>query len=111
MTDLEQWTGTRESQEADQFYQKSVLFTDLIDLMPASPVRVHAVRSFTDHLRHSDADRVRRGLWFFFVNRLLETSRGRDRALILSLMEASGHPGLRLYARLERVLPEERKPG
>ena len=73
--------------------------------MPPSPVRVRAVRSFVDFLRHEDTDRSRRPLWFVFVNRLIELARTDVRAEILDTMDSRGGPVLSVYARLERLTP------
>jgi hypothetical protein len=73
--------------------------------MPATTVRARALREFIDFLRLSDDTRERRPLWFAFMNRLLELARGADRNEILDAFEASHHPVLSLYARLERVVP------
>jgi hypothetical protein len=104
LTDIEQWTGQREAAERDYFYQKVVLYTVLIDLVPQGTLRVRTLRSFVDYLRHADRDRDGRTLWFAFVNRLLELARSVDRRTVLDLLEESNHPVLALYARLERVL-------
>lgn len=107
VTDLEQWTGSREASESDYFYEKSRLLTDLLALMPPGTVRTRGIRSFVDFLRHTDA-RQRHTLWFVFANRLLELARGADRDFVLDTLDATRHPVLSLYARLERVLPEPR---
>jgi hypothetical protein len=39
LTDIEQWQGTRERSDRDHFYQKSALFTGMLDLMPQSTAR------------------------------------------------------------------------
>ena len=52
-----------------------------------------------------------RALWFVFVNRLLELSRGNNRRQTLTLMEQSGQPTLSTYARLERMMPPQRRAG
>ena len=108
LTDVERWSGASELAERDYFYEKSVLFTWMLDLMPASQVRTRALRAFVEFLRRSETDVNRRMLWFAFVNRLLEMSRGPYRAAVLSAMEESHQPVLSLYARLERMAPERR---
>ena len=108
LTDVEQWTGNREPAAPDYFYQKSVLFVWLLDLMPQSTVRARAVRSFVDFMRHADVDRDRRALWFAMLNRLLEMARGPYRREILAALEDSHHPILSLYARLEAIGPSKR---
>ena len=108
LTDVEQWSGTRELAERDYFYQKGVLFTWLLDLMPASPVRTRALRSFVEFLRRSETDVNRRMLWFAFVNRLIEMSHGPYRSQVLTAMEESHQPVVALYARIERLSPERR---
>ena len=105
LTGVEQWSGTREPAEGDYFHQKSVLFTWLLDLMPASPVRTRALRAFLEFLRRTETDVNRRMLWFAFVNRLLEMARGPFRREILAAMEDSHQPVLSLYARIERLTP------
>ena len=109
LTDLEQWAGRREATERDYFYQKSVLFVTLLDLVPPGAVRTRTIRAFVDFLRHADVDRDRRTLWFAFVNRLLEMARGGDRREILAALEDSHHPVMSLYARMERAMPQARR--
>jgi hypothetical protein len=108
LTDVEQWTGVRELSAPDYFYQKSVLFVWLLDLMPQSTVRTRALRAFVDFMRHSDVDRDRRALYFAMLNRLLEMARGPYRREILAALEDSHHAILSLYARLERITPSKR---
>jgi hypothetical protein len=105
LTELGQWHGTYEPSGRDHFYQKSALFTGLLDLTPQGSVRSRALRAFVEFLRHDDMDHDRRALWFAFVDRLLELARDADRREILATLENSGHPVLSLYARLERVMP------
>jgi hypothetical protein len=108
LTDIEQWTGLSEANERDYFYQKSVLFTWVIDLVPPGALRVRALRAFVEFLRRLENDPSRRALWFAFVNRLLELAHGSSREEVLSAMEQSHQPVLSLYARLERIAPERR---
>jgi hypothetical protein len=105
LVDLVQWTGRREATERDYFFQKSFLFTGLVELMPQSGVRSLALRQFVDFMRHSDLDRDRRSLWFAFLTRLLEMAQGADRREILTALEDSHHPVMSLYARMERFAP------
>jgi hypothetical protein len=109
ITELNQWTGHGEASERDYFYQKATLFVNLIDLMPSSSVRVRGLRDFIDFMRHADTDRDQRALWFVFVNRLLELARGNNRRETLALMEQSGQATLSTYARLERMMPPQRR--
>lgn len=108
LTDIERWNGRSEPAERDYFYQKAVLFTWLLDLMPASQVRSRALRAFVDFLRRTDTDVNQRMLWSAFVHRLLEMSRGPFRSEVLTAMEDTHQPVLWLYARLERLAPERR---
>jgi hypothetical protein len=105
LVDLVQWSGRREPTERDYFFQKSFLFTGLVELMPPSSVRSLALRQFVEFMHHSDLDRDRRTLWFAFLTRLLEMAKGPDRREILSVLENSGHPVMSLYARMERLAP------
>ena len=107
LASLEQWAGNRET-ERDYVYQKGTLFTRLIEFMPPSPVRSHAVRAFVEFLQHTDGDRNQRALWFALLNRFLESARGPDRRELLSALENSHHPVLSLYAQLERQLPAQK---
>ena len=109
LTDVEQWSGISEASERDYFYEKSVLFMWLLDLMPSSTARTRALNAFVEFLPHSEGAAGRRALWFAFVNRLLEFAHGSSREDVLSAMEQSHQPVLSLYARLERTAPE-RKP-
>ena len=104
LVDVEQWQGFHEPAERDYFYQKSVLFTQLVDLMPPSPVRSHALRAYVDFLRHTDLDRDHRALWFAFVLRLFEAASGESRDEILTALENSHHPVLTLYAQMQRMI-------
>jgi hypothetical protein len=104
--DLEPWSIAREAIDRDVFYQKAVLYTVLVDLVPRSPLRTRAIRSYVEFLRHSEGDRDRRTLWFVFLTRLLEASRESDRTEILNALEETNHPVLWLYARMERTLPQ-----
>jgi hypothetical protein len=105
LADIEQWHGTREPAERDFFYQKSVLFSRLIDIAPPSAIRTRALRGFVDFLRHSDIDRDRRPLWFAFVNRLRDMARGNNRREILDALAQSGHPVLSVCAQIDRLAP------
>jgi hypothetical protein len=109
VTDIEQWSGRSEREERDYVYQKGLLYTWLLDLIPAGQVHARTTRSFVEFLRRTETDVNRRILWFAFVNRLLELSRASYRAEVLSAMEESHQPVLALYARLERLVPD-RKP-
>ena len=104
LVDVDHWTGRGEASERDAFYQKAVLFTGILDLMPPSETRASGVRLFVDFLRHADIERTRRNLWFLFVSRLAST-RGDMRKDAIAALERSGHPILSLYARIERVAP------
>ena len=64
--------------------------------------------AFVEFLRRTETDVSRRMLWFAFVNRLLEMTRGPFRTEVLTAMEESHQPVLSLYARLERMAPERR---
>ena len=108
ITDLDHWTQARDF-EGDYFFQKAWLLTEVLALMPSSPARTHGIRTIVDFLRLGDGDRTRRALWFVFVNRMLELSRGTDSGIILDALEDTHHPVLELYARLERMLPVGRR--
>ena len=107
LIDLEQWPGRREATERDYFYQKSVLYVTLLDLLPPGQLRARTIRSFVDSLSHADIDRDRRTLWFAFVTRLLDMR--SDRREILAALEDSHQPVLSLYARMERAMPQARR--
>src|SRR5258705_7339395 len=109
LTAVEQWTGTREV-ERDYVYQKGVLLTGLIEIMPPSPLRPRALRAFVEFMRHADGDRNLRALWFAFLNRALDSARGSDRRELLAALEESRQPVLSLYARLEGM-PGSRNRG
>jgi hypothetical protein len=108
LVDVEQWNGAHEPAAPDYFYQKSVLFIWLLDLMPQSTVRTRTVRALVDFMRRSDIDRDRRALWFAILNRILEMARGPQRRELLAALEDSHHPILSIYARLERIGPSKR---
>ena len=103
---LEPWALAREASDRDLFYQKAVLFTVLMDLVPPGPLRARTIRSYVEFLRHTEGDRSRRLTWFAFVHRLLESSGGGPATRFWT---RSTHPPpvLSLYARMERVLPRQ----
>jgi len=105
LTDVEQWTGRREPEERDYFYQKSMLLEGLIDLMLPGAARTRAIRAFVEFMRHADAAPEYRGLWFAFLNRLLETPGAGGRAEILAALVDSHHSVLSFYGRLARAVP------
>jgi hypothetical protein len=106
---LEPWALAREASDRDLFYQKAVLFTVLMDLVPPGPLRARTIRSYVEFLRHTEGDRDRRLLWFAFVNRLLEASRDANQREILNALTDTHHPVLWLYAQMERTLPQTRQ--
>jgi hypothetical protein len=108
LTDVEHWSGKSEREERDYVYEKGVLYNWLLDLIPNGPLHARTTRSLVEFLRTSETDVNRRMLWFAFVNRLLEMSRGPFRGEVLSAMEDSHQPVLSMYARLERLVPERR---
>jgi len=108
LTDVDQWSGKSERDERDYLYQKAVLYTWMLDLIPAGELHTRAVRAFVEFLRRTETDVSRRMLWFAFVNRLLEMTRGPFRTEVLAAMEESHQPVLSLYARLEKMAPERR---
>jgi hypothetical protein len=103
LTDIERWSGMREAAARDYIYQKAVLFAGLVDLAPASIVRARAVRAFIDFLRQSESDRERRSLWFALLQQFLDIARSESTREMLAELEASSHPVLSVYARLEKV--------
>jgi hypothetical protein len=109
LDDLEHWSGTREARERDYLYQKAAVYSMLVDLVPPSPLRIRVIRSLVTFLRQADRDRNSRSLWFAFANRVIELVRSPDRTYVLDALEASGHPTLVLYGRLERTLVAERR--
>jgi hypothetical protein len=109
LVDVDEWTGRSEARERDYFYQKASLYVALLDLVPESKVRAKTIDSFVEFLRHNDEDRALEPLWFAFVNRLLELSRGHDGAEILHAFEDAHHPALWVYAQLEKLVPLGRR--
>ncbi len=83
--------------------RKACCTAGLVDLVPRGSVRTHVLRSFTDFLRHSDAEQ-RRELWFVVANRLIELTQSEDSPQVIPILESSAHPALVLYAHAARVL-------
>jgi hypothetical protein len=108
LSDVERWAGRREPAYSDFVYEKAVIYTALLDLMPPSPARVRMIHSYVDFLRFVEVEQAGRTLWFAFVTRLLEAARAGDRSLVLSALEDTHEPVLSLYARMERLLPTMR---
>ena len=88
LNDIDQWSGKSEREERDYFYQKAVLYTWLAELVPAGSLHAQTMRSFVEFMRRSETDASRRALWFAFVNRLLEMTRGPSRNEVLTAMES-----------------------
>jgi hypothetical protein len=105
LTSVEHWAGRSERLERDYVAQKSLLFLGLLELVPPSTLRTRTIRAFVDYLRHADSGGELESLWFAFVNRLLELSRGNDRREILDAFDDAHHPALAVYAQLARLLP------
>ena len=105
LTEIDEWTGNGEASDRDYVYQKASLYVALLDLVPRSTLRTKTIDSFVEFLRHQDEDRGVQPLWFAFVNRLLELSRGEDRTEILRAFEDAHHPALWVYAQLEQLVP------
>ena len=105
LTDLERWGGARELSEADNFYQRGVLFASLFDLSPHADLRARTMRGLLDLLRHSMVIRERPELWFLPAVRLLESQRGAQRREVLDAFERSGQATLMLYAHASRTVP------
>src|SRR5262249_51378858 len=99
------WTGRSEPSERDALAEKSMLYLGLLDLVPPCPLRTRTIQSFVDYLRHADRNAEDRSLWFAFVNRLIELSRGNDHDDVLGAFENAHHPTLAVYARLETLVP------
>ena len=105
LVDVEEWLGHGERTDRDYFFQKSALYLALLDLVPASKLRTRTIESFVDFLRHKDDDNTNEPLWFAFLNRLLELSRGNDRPEILRAFDNAHNPSMTVYAQLERLAP------
>jgi len=102
---VDQWSGRSEASERDALAQKSILYLGLLELIPPSKLRTQTIESFVGYLRQHDRNPEDRSLWFAFVNRLLELSRGNDRDAVLDAMSNAHHPVLGVYAQLERTVP------
>ena len=105
LVDVEEWTGHGERTDRDYFFQKSALYLALLDLVPTSTLRTRTIESFVDFLRTKDDDNTNEPLWFAFLNRLLELSRGSDRPEILRAFDNAHNPSMTVYAQLERLVP------
>jgi hypothetical protein len=105
LVSVDQWTGRSEAAERDALAEKSILYLGLLELIPPSRLRTRTFGAFVDYLRHADTNPEDRALWFAFVNRLLELSRGNDRDDVLDAFDNAHHPVLGVYAQLERVVP------
>ncbi|PYR34629.1 MAG: hypothetical protein DMF93_23160, partial [Acidobacteria bacterium] len=105
LVDVEEWTGHGERTDRDYFFQKSALYLALLDLVPTSTLRTRTIESFVDFLHRKDDDNTNEPLWFAFLNRLLELSRGSDRPEILRAFDNAHNPSMTVYAQLERLVP------
>jgi hypothetical protein len=105
LVDVEEWLGHGERTERDYFFQESALYLALLDLVPPSKLRTRTIESFVDFLRRKDDDNTNEPLWFAFLNRLLELSRGNDRPEILRAFDNAHNPSMTVYAQLERLVP------
>jgi hypothetical protein len=100
LTDIEQWTGSREPVERDYLYQKGLLLSGLTEIAPPGVLRTRALHATLNFLRHDNSSGAGRNLWFTHASRVLDLARGEDREEVLETLVLSGEPVISLYAQL-----------
>ena len=106
LLDLGLWNGAREPVERDYYFEKSVLLTGFLEIAPQGTHKARALADATAFLKRT-AGREAPGAWFAHVARLIDLARDRDRQQILEALEASDHPALMIYGRLEGMRTQD----
>lgn len=110
LQDLEIWNGAREPVDADYFFEKSILLTGFLEIAPQGALKARALADTIAFLKRT-AGREAPGAWYAHLSRLIDLARDRDRQPILEALDASDHPALMTYGRLERMRVEDaRRP-
>jgi hypothetical protein len=110
---MSDWRGDGEASEADYFNEKCVLYQLLLEVWPArGPAADALLREYVAFLRQPARQQENRAEWLLHVRRLVESPRyaaGVERARLLTELQSSGEPVLRLYAVLAgvRAQPKE----
>jgi hypothetical protein len=99
------WDINHEGSEADYFHQRCVLFSGLIELLPAGPARESMVKEFTVFLSSSPMQNDSRIEWFMHVDSLLKRVDRDERIKVLGWLRDSNSVVLALQANLGQLLP------
>ena len=103
---LEAWDGGGETDEADYFHQKCILYKMLLRIAPAGAQAEQAVFSYLKLLNNSKVITESRVEWLWQVNELirhLNEKSGDERMRLLNLLASSKNPVLQVYGDLAKI--------
>lgn len=108
---LAAWKDDPAASAAEQFQQKCLFYSDVMNLVPNSADRLAVLRSFLDFLKQNSFQRENRIEWFLPVNSLIARVSLDPVGLsdLLRDLRNSGDPVITLYTQLEERVP--RPPG
>jgi hypothetical protein len=107
LKEFESWEADDEPAD-DFFFEKAVIYKDLIELSPPGPQRSRIIESYVGFLGLNDFQAQNRIEWFWQFHLLLggiRISGLESRPEVVQMFEKSRDPILSLYARLEQLLP------
>lgn len=108
--ELASWSPTDEKSEEDYFHQKSVIYSALIDSLPAEnqydALRDEALRDFTNLVSTSELQKQQPAEWFLHAKILIDrakTAKSSERDKLLTFIYNSHSTVLRLYAQKDQL--------
>jgi hypothetical protein len=104
--DLGDWSASDESNEADFFHEKALIYEALLDLIPTGAERDAVLGEYVGFLSGSNFQQQKPVEWFMQAREMFERVRDHDTAetgKILDSYRGSGMPVLTLYAAMERI--------
>jgi hypothetical protein len=111
--ELADWDERAEATTEDYFHQKCVLYWGLLELVPPGATQDQVLADYVAFLHQPALQQDSPLEWFMHVRDLLDLSRRAApetpprRAKLLAALRDSGDPVMRLYANLERLLPQQ----
>jgi hypothetical protein len=103
---LEAWDGSSESDEADYFHQKCILYKMLLLITPAGAQSDQALFSYLKLLNDQKAISESRVEWLWHLNELIHSINekpGQERRRLLNMVANSNNPILQVYGDLAKV--------
>jgi hypothetical protein len=106
------WTQDQEDSEAAYYHEKCLVYTSLLDLVPAGPQSDKILADYVDFVSSSDLYQESPPEWFAEPHTLLDRSQSNlaRRVKILAAYQNSGNPVLTLEVALENAF-QSKLPG